>query len=227
MLQRLRQKFQDLETAGIEAQRIGRAEERRVDALGIDRVALVDDVVFALGGAAPGADGGVGIDVEFVGRGGKDDRADVAAFHDERGEGGEALLLRDEQAADGADLRDVGDTFVDVAVAHMGQRVDAADGEGEVAVAQGGFDRRGADEGFHALDVAGVEAVLLHVPGDAAIHFAGTDVDEAEPRGQLAGEGAFARGGGAVDGDDGMGGGHILTQASDARIVNHKFAVSR
>ena len=206
--------------AGIEAQGVGRAEERGVDALGVDGVALVDDVALALGGAALGADGGVGIDVELVGRGGENDRADVAAFHDQRRKCGESLLLRDEQAADGADLRDVGDAFIHAAVARMGERIDAPDGEGECPVAQRGGDGRGADEGLDALDVAGVDAVVLHVPGDAAVHFAGADVDEAEAGGKLAREGAFARGGGAINGDDRMGGGHVITQAVVARVVN-------
>ena len=51
----------------------------------------------------------------------------------------------------------------------------------------------------------------MEMPGDAAVHGAGVDVDVTELLGEPAGEGAFAGGGGAVDGDDWMGRlGHLI-----------------
>jgi hypothetical protein len=55
-------------------------EVRRVESC---RVARGDGILQTLAGPAPGADIGGGVDVEFVGRLGKDRGADVAAFHDD------------------------------------------------------------------------------------------------------------------------------------------------
>ena len=49
--------------------------------------------------------------------------------------------------------------------------------------------------------VGGVDVFLEDFPGDGAVHGAGIDHDQAEAFGDLAGERAFSRGGGAVDGD--------------------------
>ncbi len=134
--------FLDGGAARIEAQRIGRAGERGMAPLLVQVVALADDIVFALLLAALGAHLGVGIEEEFVGRLRKDDSADVAPFHDERRLGGEALLLGDEKLADGGNLRDVGNAFVDFGFADVRERIEASDEKSEFAVAEGGLDSR-------------------------------------------------------------------------------------
>ena len=65
----------------------------------------------------------------------------------------------------------------------------------------------GADDRPDLRDGAGVtqwDILLLEVPGDAAIHRAGIDIDVTEALRELARKGALARGGGAINGDNGM-----------------------
>jgi len=129
----------------IEAEGVGRAGERRIHALQVEGVALPDDVGFALLPAALGADLGVGVEVKFVGRLREDNGADVAPLHDQRGLRGQALLLGDEEFADGDNLRDQGDAFVDPAFADVREGVEAGDAENEFAFVEAGFDSGGPD----------------------------------------------------------------------------------
>jgi hypothetical protein len=209
--------FLDGEPAGIEADGVGRAGEWGVLALGILGVAVLDDVGFALRAAALGADFGVGVDVEFVGRLREDDRADVAAFHDERGLLGEGLLLRDEEFPDGADLRDLRDAFVDAGLADMREGIDSGDAEGEFAVMEEGFHLNGGDFAGDGVGIGERDVFLLHVPGDAAVHEAGVDVGVADTLAKCAGESAFARGSSAVDGDYGVGGHQVDKESRTQR----------
>ena len=83
----------------------------------------------------------------------KDHGADVAPLHDQRSLPGEALLLGDEEFADGGDLRDQGDAFVDPALADVRKGVDAGDAENEFAFVEARFDSGGPDfprDGFGA-----------------------------------------------------------------------------
>ena len=188
----------------IEAEGVGCAGKGRVLTLLVEDVALPDDVVFALPAPALGADLGVGVEVKFVGRLRKNDRADVPAFHDQRRLGGEALLFGDEYPADGGDLRDEGNAFVHPAFADVRKGVEPGDPENEFALVQTGFDSRSLDHPRDGLGVPERNVPLLEIPGDAAVHRAGVDVDVTETPGELGAKGAFAGCGGAINGDNGM-----------------------
>jgi len=204
MLQGDGDKFLDGSMPGIKAEGVGRTGERRVLALLVEAVALLDDVVFALPAAALGADLGIGVEVEFVGRFRKNDGTDVAAFHDQRGLRGQTLLLGDEEFADGGNLRDQGDAFVDPAFADVRKGVKTGDAKDEFAFVQAGFDSSRLDDPRDGLSIPERDVPLLEVPGDAPVHGAGVDVDVTEASGELARKSAFAGSGGAVDSDNRM-----------------------
>ena len=189
---------------GVEAEGVGRADKRRMQALLVEGVTLPDDVGFALSAAALGPDLGIGIEIEFVGRLRKDHGADVAAFHDQRSLPGQVLLLGNEKLADGGNLRDEGDAFVDPGFADVGEGVEAGDAENEFAFVEAGFDPGGLDFPRDGFGVGERDVLLLEIPGDAPVHRASVDVDVTEALGELARKSAFAGSGGAVNGDNGM-----------------------
>jgi len=188
----------------IEAKGVGRAGERRMLALLVEDVALADDVAFALRMASLRADFGAGVEVKFVGRLRKDDGADVAALHDQRGQRGKTLLLRNKKFADRSDLRDERNAFVDAAFADVRKRIEAGDVKNEFAFAEAGFDSGGMDFARDGIGILKRNFLLQKIPSDAPVHRAGVDVNITEALGELARKGAFAGSGGAVNGDNRM-----------------------
>jgi len=221
MLQRNGDEFLHGSMSRVETKGVGRTGQGRSRALLVEAVALLDDVVFALPAAAQGADLGIGVEVKFVGRLREDDGADVAAFHDQRGLPGQALLLGDEEFANGGNLCDQGDAFVNPAFADVREGVDPGDAENEFAILEAGFDSGGLDDPRNSLGIQERDVPLLKVPGDPPVHGAGVDVDVTETLGELARKGAFAGGGGAINGDNGMNQvGHVIWPIREARRMD-------
>jgi len=204
MLKRDGDEFLHGSISRIEAERVRRAGKRRVLALLVEDVALPDDIVFTLLLTALGADFGVGIEVKFVGRLREDDRADVAPFHDKRSLPSQALLPGHKELADGGNLRDQGDAFVDLTFAHVRERVEACDAENKFAFVEAGFDSGGLDFPRDGFGIPKRDVLLLEIPCDAPVHGPGIDVNVTEALGELARKGAFAGCGGAINGDNGM-----------------------
>ena len=82
------------------------------------------------------------------------------------------------------------------------------DAAGEPAArlaAQLGIEQQAFGEAARGERIAGVvriAAVEEHLPPDRAVEQPGVEVRQPEMRGERLGDGALARGGGAVDGDD-------------------------
>lgn len=184
-------------------------------------------VDFSVVGSTVVADGGLCIDVDFVGGFGEDDGADIAAFHDYVGAFEVVSLEFHEFCADFRYGGDGGDVLVDGGGAEVGGGIYAIDGDGrQVAViAAGDFHFvEGADDGW---GVGGVDAELEDFPGDGAVHGAGVDHDEVETLGKVAGECAFSRGGGAIDGDRVVGHGERVGSMKSAGSVFSERMASR
>src|SRR5690606_14517095 len=144
---------------------------------------------FELAGAAVGAHGGIGDDEELGVRFGRDHRADIAAIEDG------ATGLRREIALEGEQR-----------LAHAGKDSDAGGqdphlrAEQEFGVHPGHVEQFGGAGGA-ALDVGGID-MGLNRESDGAVEQARIEVGEVEMPAQGGGDGALARGGRTIDGDD-------------------------
>jgi len=199
----------EVERGGVDDDCAGRAGERGGGAGGVEAVAFGDGVGLAFGGTALGAGRGVGGEEKAEGGVGKDDGADVAAFHDEAGramrEGDRGLgaLVVEEEAADGGKRGEAGDVGVHGFAAEVGIGGDFT-GEGKAGGAAGdlGGERELGEGGGDGGGVVRRDAGAEEGEGDGAVVGAGVDVEEVEARGEGAGEGGLAGGGAAVNGDD-------------------------
>lgn len=131
-------------------------------------------VLAELVGAALGANGGIGVEVEFDGGVGEDDGALVAAFCDEAGmEFADETLGLNEGLADGGDGGDLGGQCGDIGVADAFGGVLVVDeqaGWGLVPVEVNGDGLGGDGDGFV---VGGVDVLVDDGGGDGAVHGAG------------------------------------------------------
>jgi len=150
--------------AGIEEDRVGGTGQWRSGALLVDGIAFLDDIDFALSLTAKGADGGIRVDVKFVGRAREDDGADVAALHDEGRLRGEGLLLSDEKLPDFRNLRNERDAFVDAAFAGVRQWIDAGDVKKKFTVFEAGLDPGGVDGAHHGISIVKRDMLFLVTP---------------------------------------------------------------
>lgn len=138
---------------------------------------------------------------------GKDDGADVAAFHDDAALTAHGALQVNHPGSDGGMDADAGGSLGDGGLAQRGGNIDAVE---EDAVAAGGWlelDGGGAGERLEVPGVVGVDAGVECLAGEGAVHGAGLKIEEAEVCGKMAGDGAFAGSGGSVNRDDGFSGG--------------------
>ena len=114
------------------------------------------------------------------------------------------MLLGHKNFSDRINLRHEGNAFVDLTFPDVREGIDAADVENQLAILEAGFDSGGADFPRHGLGILEGNVPLLEIPGDAPVHRAGVDVGVTKAPGKLPREGAFAGGGGAINGDNGM-----------------------
>ena len=180
-------------------------DEGRSTARRIRCVPSGDAVALSLRLAAAQANLRRSVDVELERRRGKNDRADVAAFHHQIVRLRITTEMIDQGLADARDAADERDVFVDAVVAQEGLGIDPVDAHKGVAVAQFAGDGSVFREMLDRQRVVRRNSALEHEPGHGAVHRARVDVNKAKTAGQFAGDAALARGGRTINRDDLMG----------------------
>ncbi len=149
------------------------------------------DGAAGLGGPAPGAHFGSGIQVDLHLRVGEHDGADVAAFHHHRLGRADAPLLFAHGAPHARSQRDFRSGFADARL---------ADGRGHVLAVQehGGFARRELDARFFGELLQAMQIVEIYADAQGPqrhrpVHRAGVDIRESQPLCDGARDGALAR----------------------------------
>ena len=92
-----------------------------------------------------------------------------------------------------------------VGVIEMRRGVDPVHPDRALCPGNAKLHRGGIEQRADGLRVRGIDTVAQRQPGDGAVHRASVDIDITQPLGEQPRYGAFAGGGGAVDGDDAMG----------------------
>jgi hypothetical protein len=143
--------------------------------------------------ATEAADFRRGVEEDFDFSMGKDDSADVAAFHDDAAGLGKLLLEADHPGANDGEDTDFGGRVGDGLIAKQAGDVFTVEQDAVFIFAglemNGGF----SGEGFKGGVVVKREANAESLEAEGAVHGACFQIEEAEMAGQMAGYGAFAR----------------------------------
>jgi len=203
------------EGRGIDAEGILGASERGVSALCISAITGFDLLLDLFEGgrgigselseASLGAFVRAGVEVEFEGSVGEDDRSGIAAFEDGGALEGEVSLLNEEEGTNGGMDRDGGGTDADLGGADGVFDILMIEEDAALSVDVVELEVDGGEEGGELGFIVPRDVGLLSGEGDSAEHGSRVDVGESDGFGEGAAERAFSGSSGAVDGDDGMG----------------------
>ena len=152
--------------------------------------------------ATVGADVGIGVEKDFYLRLGKDDRADVAPFHDHAAVDAHFALPGDHPFAHRRMHREARGGVGHIALANAGRHVAAIQQNAIVHRGRNQFDARAIGQRDHRRFAIEGASLLECFKAQSAIHGAALQVDVAELACQARGDGALAGSGRAVDGDD-------------------------
>jgi hypothetical protein len=192
------------EMGAINDVRVLRDHERRGEARRIGTIARGDFVTLALRSAAPEAHVGRCIDVKFVGRVWKNDRANVTALDNQIVTARVIAHFLNDNSTDSGDAAYAGNSLIDAILAQVIRWIDIVNEDARVLILKTASDLGGLDSLSDARGVARINRLLKDVPGDRTINRTRIHIDETESLGKLSAGTALPRGGRPINSDNAM-----------------------